>query len=448
MLYKYFDTSACKIVESDDEERTLIFTISDETVDRYKEIMKAKGCQLEEYLKNPVVLWAHNRNQELPPIGRAEWVKKVKNSLKAKVQFAPTEFATSIYELYKKGFMNGVSVGYITLEWKDVVEDNDTPARKIIEKWELLEFSAVPVPANPNALISARDAGIEVPELAMKSFEDWCKKETKFCQAHSCSKFPCENSKERDVVFEKLYKEETPIEETPEIALSEEEVKLLLEEKPFENEHSCRLEDPKQFDKFNRKNCQQKHDGKCIDVIFGIKANKSKIQALRYNKKVWTEGSAKAHCKTREGRFEPAKKDKKDIDYNAFIGIVHGDDYTSDYICIHKDLVELFGEEKADAIWTGELDLIEILKSILKKDHNEIDLENIEVNDGEEINLAEIEVLETGLESSDKDVLDLTEKDVEDLIKDLKKEFGEEISEKVVNGFIGELRTKYLGKVD
>lgn len=86
---------------------------------------------------------------------------------------------------------------------------------------------------------------------------------------------------------------------------------------PYSQEHSCRLSDPKQYDRFTRKNCEQKHDGKCLDVIYGIKNNKSEIQALRYKKDVWTESSARAHCKSRDGiLFEPAKKEKKEIDMN------------------------------------------------------------------------------------------------------------------------------------
>ncbi len=81
---------------------------------------------------------------------------------------------------------------------------------------------------------------------------------------------------------------------------------------PLPNEHSCRLESPDKFDRFTRVNCQQKHDEKCIDVIFGwlTKEGKetSEIQALRYPKDIWTEDSAKSHCKSRDGSFEPAKK--------------------------------------------------------------------------------------------------------------------------------------------
>lgn len=79
---------------------------------------------------------------------------------------------------------------------------------------------------------------------------------------------------------------------------------------PYKNEHSCRLISPDKFDKFNRKNCEQKHEGKCIDVIYGIKNKKSKVQSLRYKTNIWTKKDAKAHCKSREGTFEPAKEEK------------------------------------------------------------------------------------------------------------------------------------------
>ena len=74
--------------------------------------------------------------------------------------------------------------------------------------------------------------------------------------------------------------------------------------KPFPNEYACRLEDPGQFDKFARTSCFQKSSGKCIDYIFGIKGNKSKVQSLRYKKKIWDKPSAQTHCKSRGGSFE------------------------------------------------------------------------------------------------------------------------------------------------
>ena len=81
-----------------------------------------------------------------------------------------------------------------------------------------------------------------------------------------------------------------------------------IEEKPYPNEHACRLNSPDKYDSFARKKCGQKHDEKCIDVIYGIKDNKSEIQALRYKKDIWTAEDAKKHCGTRGGQFEAARE--------------------------------------------------------------------------------------------------------------------------------------------
>lgn len=75
------------------------------------------------------------------------------------------------------------------------------------------------------------------------------------------------------------------------------------------------MTDPDQYDRFTRGECDQKHDNKCIDVIYGWKKKEGKevseVQALRYSVKVWTEGDARAHCKERGGTFEAAKKSDK-----------------------------------------------------------------------------------------------------------------------------------------
>lgn len=92
---------------------------------------------------------------------------------------------------------------------------------------------------------------------------------------------------------------------------------------PYPNEHSCRLEDPGKYDRFNREKCGQKHEDKCIDVIYGIKEGKSEVQALRYKKDIWDEDDARAHCESRDGKFEPAADDEekalnKDREIRAF----------------------------------------------------------------------------------------------------------------------------------
>lgn len=125
--------------------------VADESVDRDGEQLLMKGLDVSNYKKNPVVQWAHDYSR--PPIGKADQLtKKADGSLVAKVKFAITEsdFAKEIYALYKGGFLNAFSIGFLPKE----AEGN------VFTKSEMLEFSAVPVPANANALVTAKAFGL------------------------------------------------------------------------------------------------------------------------------------------------------------------------------------------------------------------------------------------------------------------------------------------------
>jgi hypothetical protein len=84
---------------------------------------------------------------------------------------------------------------------------------------------------------------------------------------------------------------------------------ILKIQDPYQEEHACRIKEPKQFKSIRRKNKHKKSNGKWIDYIFGIKDGKSEIQALRYPTKYWSEKAAREHCKEKNGiLFEPAEK--------------------------------------------------------------------------------------------------------------------------------------------
>lgn len=92
----------------------------------------------------------------------------------------------------------------------------------------------------------------------------------------------------------------------------------VTEIKPYPNEHSCRLENPDKYKRFRRQNCKVKHEGKCIDFIFGVRdeggEEKVELQAMRYPKDVWDADDARAHCKNAGGSFEPASEKKLTLD--------------------------------------------------------------------------------------------------------------------------------------
>lgn len=133
--------------------------ITTEDVDRVGEMIKADAWELDRYMLNPIVLWAHNYSEL--PVGIALSLEKVDGGkLLAKGKFAGHSKAQEVRALYDAGIMRATSVGFIPKE----MEGN------IITKAELLEFSFVPVPCNPYALSTLQKSGMVVDEFVAKGF--------------------------------------------------------------------------------------------------------------------------------------------------------------------------------------------------------------------------------------------------------------------------------------
>jgi HK97 family phage prohead protease len=142
---------------------TLDFVVSDETLDRYNEVIVASGWKLDNYVRNPVFQNSHQYGDIIYTIGRA-LTTEVRTMQGRTVLFQRVEFATDAnpiakiaYNLYKGKFLNAVSVGFIPLQWENG-GPGDVFARRYTEQ-ELLEVSAVGIPANPNALALGLKAG-------------------------------------------------------------------------------------------------------------------------------------------------------------------------------------------------------------------------------------------------------------------------------------------------
>jgi uncharacterized protein len=146
-------------VEANSEERTVTAVISTGAIDRDKEVLVPKGADLENFRKNPVVLWAHDHS--IPAIGKALHITVKGKKIIAKVKFATTPFADEIFSLFKDGILNAFSVGFMPTKShsptpKDILKNPElVDAYRIFDNWELLEFSPVNVPANPEALATA-----------------------------------------------------------------------------------------------------------------------------------------------------------------------------------------------------------------------------------------------------------------------------------------------------
>jgi len=166
----------CKASDVDEEERTVVAVISTDSIDRDGEVLNPKGMNADNFRKNPVVLWSHEN--WTPPIGKALWLKRKGNQIIAKVKFAATERAEEVWQLFKGGFLNAFSVGFKPKEGRRPTPDDIkaspalADARFIFTKWELLEFSPVAIPANPDALAQAiKSKSVNVSDELIKAMD-------------------------------------------------------------------------------------------------------------------------------------------------------------------------------------------------------------------------------------------------------------------------------------
>ena len=143
--------------------------VSTADLDRQGEVVDQNGWDLSLYMQNAIVLWAHDYSAL--PIGVCEKIGLEdigggKQGLVAEGKFAPADanpFAQQVRKLYDAGIVRTTSVGFIAKEMQG----------NTVTKAELLEFSFVPVPANPYALslAAAKEMGLDMAMLAMKGLK-------------------------------------------------------------------------------------------------------------------------------------------------------------------------------------------------------------------------------------------------------------------------------------
>lgn len=140
----------------DDENKSIRFRISDDSIDRYGEKVD-QSWNLKNFLKNPIGLWNHKSYNVEPEDVLGQWsdIKTEDDgtygTLTFDVDINPK--ALTVFNQYVKRTLRCVSVGFIphSMEWED-----DTP---VLKDNELLEVSCVPIPANANAVALALKDG-------------------------------------------------------------------------------------------------------------------------------------------------------------------------------------------------------------------------------------------------------------------------------------------------
>lgn len=146
--------------------RSVITTVDP---DRAGDVVVPTGLKnLDEYMTNPVVLWAHDRVR-VPPVGVCEWVDVQPRRIVAETRFAQgVPFAEDLFRLYEQDILRGWSVGFVPRKGRRVMRPDGGSALHVSE-WDLLEYSAVPIPENPGALTVALQKGL----IRAGALRDW-----------------------------------------------------------------------------------------------------------------------------------------------------------------------------------------------------------------------------------------------------------------------------------
>ena len=146
------------------EDGSVVAVISTDDMARDKGVLLSSGARLDNYRKNPVFLWSHDRWKM--PIGSAEWVKQSPNKsnpteILAKFRFASTMEGMAARTLFEEGHLRSFSVSWRPIDQSEPTEDElkENPRWKkdgvqwVGRDWELEEVSAVSVPALPQAVV-------------------------------------------------------------------------------------------------------------------------------------------------------------------------------------------------------------------------------------------------------------------------------------------------------
>lgn len=146
--------------------------ISDGEIDRDGDFVVPSGMNDKNYRSNPVVMYGHDY-YELP-IAQNRKLEMKNGTIYAETEFDSEDpFASRVEGKYKRGVMRGWSVAFIPLRWEEHSnKETGKHGMKWLE-WEMVEYSAVPIPSNPRAVASfAKSLKWEIDMLKSKKISE------------------------------------------------------------------------------------------------------------------------------------------------------------------------------------------------------------------------------------------------------------------------------------
>ncbi len=125
------------------------------------DIVEPMGMDVAAYLRNPVVLWAHDHGGVFSgaagglPIARTTRLYPSAQGIEADFEFVEGDpFADRVRNAWEQGFIRSASIAWRTLAWEPLPDDvaaGQGGRGRRHTRTELIEWSLVPVPADVGA---------------------------------------------------------------------------------------------------------------------------------------------------------------------------------------------------------------------------------------------------------------------------------------------------------
>lgn len=160
----------------DSKQGLVEYVASDETLDSYREIIRADGWRFNHFQKNAPFVDSHSYDTVEHLLGRVLDFKVIGKQLIETVKFAvdveANKLAQLAWKMTEAGYLKAVSVGFwptkmvtsaaksFSDQLKELGLPADSPVRAIYVEQEQIELSAVVIGANPNALARSYKAGV------------------------------------------------------------------------------------------------------------------------------------------------------------------------------------------------------------------------------------------------------------------------------------------------
>ena len=121
--------------------------------------LNLRGISFKNYRKNPVVLWAHDAYEGIPIAKTVKIGHDDQGRIAADFQFnSEDEFAARVENAWNGGFIRAASIRYMPTKVVEVRNEDGSVDRLRVEESDLLEWSLVPIPADPDSVRAAARA--------------------------------------------------------------------------------------------------------------------------------------------------------------------------------------------------------------------------------------------------------------------------------------------------